>query len=117
LLSASVLALSFVDPSRLGSSMSALPTGLLLLVGAMAALNKIGGTATIAKLPILAGSLILIATAIDVLSIAMVVLSKLDWQGIAKGLVAIGGLLVVVSAGAQLLKGSAVSLTVASVGL
>jgi tape measure domain-containing protein len=117
LLSASVLALSFVDPSRLASSMTAITTGLLLLVGALAALNKIGGTATIAKLPILAASLILIATAIDVLSIAMVVLSKLDWQGIAKGLVAIGGLLVVVSAGAQLLKGSAVSLTVASVGL
>jgi tape measure domain-containing protein len=115
-LSASIVALSFVKADKLASAMTAITVGLGQLVGVVALLNKIGG-AGMAKLPVIAASLILIAAAIDILAIAVIALSKLSWEEIARGLTATAGLMVAVGLAAKLLSGNAASLTAASIGL
>ncbi len=116
-LAAAVVALSFVDPDKIASSMTAIAIGLGQLMGSMALLTKIGGAAGFAKMPVIAGSLVLLAAAIDILSIAVITLSKLNWDEIARGLTAVAGIMVAVGLGSKLLSGSAASLSVASVGL
>ena len=87
-----------------GMSWEEIGKGLVALGGAMAilaaGLNLMGGT--------LAGSagLLVAAGAIAVLVPSLVILSKLSWKAIAKGLVGIGGALVVLAAGLTLMSGS-----------
>jgi tape measure domain-containing protein len=116
ILSVSVVALSLIDPAKLASAMTAIAVGLGQLVGVVVLLNKVGG-AGFAKMPVMAASMVLMAAAIDILAIAVIALSKLDWEEIAKGLTAVAGIMVTVGLGAKLLSGSAASLTAASVGL
>jgi tape measure domain-containing protein len=117
LLAAAVVALSFVDPKRLASSMAAISVGFGQLMGAMAMLTKIGGSAGFVKMPVIAASLILLAAAIDVLAIAMVSLSKLSWEEIGKGLAGVAGMLILVSAAVQPLSSASVKMLPAAVGL
>ena len=93
LLTASIVALSFVNIANLTKSLGAITVEFTELVGAMAILDKISGSAGIVKLPIIAASLILLAGAILVLSTAVVILGQLSWEQIAKGLGAIAVLL------------------------
>jgi tape measure domain-containing protein len=115
-LSVSIVALSLIDPAKLASAMTAIAVGLAQLVAVVVLLNKVGG-AGFAKMPVMAASMVLMAAAIDILAIAVISLSKLNWEEIARGLTAVAGIMVAVGLGAKLLSGSAASLTAASVGL
>jgi tape measure domain-containing protein len=108
ILAAGVLALSLIDPNRLASSMTATAVGLGQLVGAMALLTKIGGVGSFLQMPFIAGSIVLLAAAMTLLAIPILMLSQLSWEGIGKGLAAIGGALLAISVGTKLLGPSLV---------
>ena len=97
LLAASVVALSFVDPERLKSSLTAMTVAFGQLLGAMAILTVVSKSAGFLKIPFIAGALILLAGAILALSASVVVLSMLSWEELLKGLVGVGVLLGIVS--------------------
>lgn len=98
LLTASVVALSFVDPDKLKSSITAIAFMMGELLGAMAILDKIATTGGFVKLPIIAGGLVILAGAIDLLTIAVFALSKLSWDELVRGLTGVGALLGGISA-------------------
>lgn len=93
LLTASVVALSFVDPEKINASLSAMALMFGELVGAMMLMDKVIQGGALIKLPIIAGSLILLATAIDILTIAVYAMSQLSWSELVKGLGGIAALL------------------------
>lgn len=99
LLAASVLALSLVDPKRLNSAMTAVTIMLGELLGSMALFDKLIKAGIGVKLPIVASSMILLASAIDLLTIAVFALGHMSTSELKKGLggiaVLLGGLTVV----------------------
>ena len=117
LLTASVVALSFVDPDRLKSALTAMAFGFGELLGAMAILDKIGKSMGFVKLPFIAGSLILLAGAIDLLSIAVIALSRLSWEELLKGLGGVAALLGILSAAAKPLSANSAGMIRAGIGI
>jgi tape measure domain-containing protein len=93
ILALSLVALSFIDPKRLNSALAGMTFAFGELLGAMAILDKIGTSGGFIKMPFIAGSMILLAGAIDVLSIAVIALSKLSWNDLLKGLTGVAGIL------------------------
>jgi tape measure domain-containing protein len=93
LLTVSLVALSLLNVGQLTKSLSAMTVEFTELVAAMAVVTKISGSAGIIKLPIVAASLILLSTAILILSAAVAVLAQFSWDQLAKGLTAIAVLL------------------------
>lgn len=96
LLTASIVALSLIDSGKLSKSLGALGVAFAQLLGAMAILSKIAGTAGFVKVPVIAASLVILAGAILILSASVVVLSKLKWQDLAKGLLGVAALLAMI---------------------
>lgn len=95
LLVASVVALSLIDSDKLTKAMAALGVAFSELLGAMLIMEKITKGGSIAKMPLLAASMILLALAVDILVLAVAGLAQLDWEQLAKGL---GGVLVLIAA-------------------
>jgi tape measure domain-containing protein len=117
LLTASVVALSFVNPDKLKASITAMGFMFAELLGAMAILDKIGKSAGFIKLPFIAGSLIILATAIDLLTISVLALSRLSWEELAKGLGGVAALLGVVSAAVIPLSSNSAGMVRAGIGI
>lgn len=93
ILALSIIGLSFVDPNRLKSSLTAIAVGFGELLGAMKIMDKITSGPGFLKMPVLAGSMILLAGAIDLLAIAVIALGKQNTDTLKKGLIAVGALL------------------------
>lgn len=89
LLTISVVALSMIDSAKLTTALTAMGVMMAQLLGAMYAFDKISGLKGAAKMPFIAGGLILLAIAIDILASAVVKLAKLSWKELAKGLTAV----------------------------
>ena len=117
LLAASVVALSFVDPERLKSSLTAMTVAFGQLLGAMAILGSISKTLGFIKMPVIAASLILLAGAITALSAAVVILAQLSWEELAKGLGGVVVLLGAVSAAVIPLSANSRGMIVAGIGI
>lgn len=116
ILAASLLTLSLIDSEKLTSALMAMTAMFIDLFGSMAIFSKImdgPGLGAMAKLSI---GMIGLSTAILILSNAMTKLSKLDWNGIAKGLIAIAGLSGILIASSKLLEKNSASLIRASLG-
>lgn len=101
ILTASAVALSMVDSGKLTGATVAIGAMMASLVASMGLLNLLTGFAGLVKLPFIAGAMILLATAVLILSAAVKKLADLDWEGLAKGLggtaVLIGALVVAAS--------------------
>lgn len=78
--------LSKIDQDGLTRSGVAIGALFTQLMGAMLIFEKFSSFTGFAKMPFVAASMILLATAVNILASAMVKLSGLDWNGIAKGL-------------------------------
>lgn len=117
ILAASIVALSFVDPKRLNASLAAITVAFGQLLGAMAVLDKIGKSGGFIKMPIITGSMILLAGAIDTLAIAVIALSKLSWGEILKGLTSVGFLLAGLSAASVPLSANSSGMVRAGIGI
>lgn len=86
LLAVSMVALSFVDPKRLNSALTAITIAFGQLLGAMAILGNISKSMGFIKMPVIAATLIGLAAAITILSVAVLLLSTRSWEELAKGL-------------------------------
>lgn len=101
ILTLSVIGLSKVDNEGLTRALTAMAVMFTQLFGALILFEKFADTGDIAKISLISGALILLAIAIDLLTIAVKNLAELDWNGLAKGLtgvtVLIGALVVAVN--------------------
>lgn len=86
ILTASVVAISLIDSDKLAVSLTAIGIMMAELGGTLALLEKIQMTDP-TKIPILAGSMILLATALLLMSAAARSFATMDWEDLAKGLV------------------------------
>jgi len=93
MLAASAVALSMVDSKKLAVAMGALTGMFAQLVVSLKLLESSVATKGMAKLPVIATGLILLAVAVNILTIAVTRLAKLDWEGLGKGLAGVGALL------------------------
>lgn len=93
LLTISVVALSMIDSAKLTKALAGMAIAFGQLMVAMTILTKISGAAGFVKIPTIAASLILLSTAVLILTAAVKNLSSLDWEQLAKGLLGIAGLL------------------------
>jgi len=117
ILAASILALSFVDPKRLNSALAGIAIAMGELLGAMAILDKIGKSGGFIKMPFIAGAMILFAGAIDILSIAVIALSRLSWGDMIKGLTAVSGLIGGLTLASKTLSANSAGMIRAGIGL
>jgi len=117
LLTASVVALSFVDPKKLNSAMAAITVMFAQLLGAMAIMDKVTKSAGFLRMPVVAASLILLAGAIDILAIAVFALSRLSWSELIKGLGGVTVLLIGITAAAVPLAAGSAGMVRAGAGI
>ena len=117
LLAASIVALSLIDPKKMNAAMSGLTIGFGELLGAMKIIDTMSTGTGFVKLPIIAAGLIGLATAVDILVLAVKALSGLSWAELAKGLGGVGVLLVGISAAAGPLSKNSAGLISSGVGI
>jgi tape measure domain-containing protein len=117
LIAASAVALSLVNPQKLNSALGSLTIMFGQLLGAMAILDKVGKSGGFIKLPVIAASMVLLAGAIDLLTLAVLGLSRLNWNQLAKGLTGIGAILAGISVSAGPLGRNSAGLIRAGVGI
>lgn len=117
ILALSLLALSAINPEKLASALKAMAVGFGELLGAMAILNKIAGSAGFVKIPLMAISLGILAGAILLLTIAVAALSRLSWQQLEKGLTGVGALLAGLSASSLVLSRNSKGMISAGLGI
>lgn len=100
ILTISVVALSRIDTAGLLRAGSAITVMFSELMGSLVIFEKFIEGEGWAKMPVMMASLILLAGAVDLLSIAVTSLAKLDWNQLAKGLtgltVVLGELLITI---------------------
>lgn len=90
LLTASVVALSLIDSAALTRALVAMAVGFGQLMASFAILSAISaGIGTGFTFAIMAAGMILMASALVILAGAVTILSKLGWEELAKGLLAI----------------------------
>lgn len=85
-LTISVVAMSKIDSDGLTRALAAMTVMFTELFSALLVFEKVAGFKGLAKMPFVTASLIALAIAIDILTIAVKQLSELDWQGLSKGL-------------------------------
>lgn len=117
LLTASVVALSLIDSDRLTKALGAMAVGFGELLASMAVLVKVSGSAGFVKIPLISASLILLAGAIDLLVLAVIGLSRLSWEELAKGLIGVGALLLQLSIATKPLGANAGGMIRAGIGI
>ncbi len=117
ILTVSIVALSFVDPDRLVSSLTAIGVGFGILLGAMQVLTAVTKTSGFIKMPFIAASLSLLAGSIVILSAAVIMLSFLSWEQLLKGLGGVAVLLAAITVAAIPLSASSAGMIRAGVGI
>ena len=117
LLAASLLVLSLIDPKKMTASLTAMTVAFGELLGAMVILGNISTTTGFLKIPFIAGSLILLAGAMVVLSLAVSILAQLSWSELLKGLAGTAVLLEIIIAAAKPLAANAPGLISAGLGI
>lgn len=117
ILTASIVALSLVDSTKLTSSLMAMTVMFAELFGSMAIFQKIMGSEGFNSMGKVAIAMLGLSTAILILSAAVINLSSLDWDGLAKGLVGVAGLSAILIVAAKALSNNSGKLIKGSVGL
>lgn len=100
-----------LDWDDLAKGLVAIGGCLVLLAGGLHAMKKTGAGSA---------ALLVASVAISIFALALRSFSKLEWDGLAKGLIAIGGSLVLLGVGLQLMRGtlgSSAALVVAALAL
>lgn len=102
-LAASLLVLSMINPKRLATAIAGMTAAFMELLAAMAILVKISGSAGFVKVPLIAGSMVLLASSLLIFTAAVALMSRLSWGSIAKGLAGIAGALVIMAGAMRLM--------------
>lgn len=93
LLTLSVIALSRINTQGLIRASAAITVMFAQLMGSLTIFDKFIEGEGWAKLPIMMGSLILLALAVDILAAAVIKLAGLDWNGLSRGLIGLSVIL------------------------
>lgn len=118
LLTASVVALSLVDSAALTKGLTAMAVGFAQLMGSFAILDKMdAGITDGVTFSAIAAGMILLSTAIVIMSGAVAILGNMEWGTIVKGLTALTVILTELTAGAIILSKNSGSILLASVSL
>ena len=117
ILTAAIVALSFIPAKKLDNAMATLVIAMGELLGAMAILNKIGEAGGFVKLPIIASGMVILAAAVAILTLAVRSLSGLDWESLAKGLLGVSVLLVGISKASGPLSKNSAGMITAGLGI
>lgn len=117
LLTVSVVALSLIDSGKLTKSLTAIGVVFGELLGAMELLTKIGASKGMAKIPLIAGSMILLSTAVLIMTAAVKNLAGLDWPGLAKGLLGVSGVLIAISLASKPLSANSAGMISSGIGI
>ena len=117
ILTASVVALSMIDSGKLTSALVGLTAMLTQLGIASAVFQYTSTTFGAAKLGVIATALILLSTAVGILTISVKALSDLDWGGLAKGLLGVTVLLGALAISAGIMSKNAGGLITAGIGM
>lgn len=118
LLSASVVALSLIDSEALTRALVAMAVGFGQLMATFAIINTMDvGLISGTTFGAIAAGMILLSTAILILSGAVAILGSMSWEELVKGLTAVTVMLGVLTAAAIILSKNAGSILLASVSL
>lgn len=93
IITASVVALSLLDSKKLTIALAALAAMFTQLLTAFAFFTKFAGVQGLAKLQLVGVAMILLATAIGILTTSVMRLSKLSWEQLAVGLAGLAAIL------------------------
>lgn len=91
ILTAAVIALSFIDTDKLFIALGAMGIMMAGLQGMLVAMDKMVKTLKPGQIVTLSGALILMATAMLILSTAILIMGNMDWDELAKGLIGMAG--------------------------
>lgn len=117
-LALSIGLLAMIDSAALTRALTAISVGLAQLVGTFAIFAKLAiGPTTTAKFAALGLGLALLAGALLLLSVSVKIMSTLSWEEIAKGLTAVTGLLVALSAAVIPLSANSGGMIRAGIGI
>lgn len=117
ILTAAVISLSFVDSKKLASALAAMGGMFTELFGSMAVFEKLMSAASFKNMGKISVSMIALSTAVLILAGAMQKLAKLDWTGIAKGLVGVAGLTAILVAAMKGLSQNSKGISKSAIGL
>jgi len=117
ILAAALLVLSVIDSDKLALALTAVTVMFADLVGSMIVLNKTLGAKGLLTLQSATAAMITLSTAILILAVAMTKIAKLDWNEIAKGLVAVGVLSATMVATAKVLSSNTGKLMKGALGM
>lgn len=112
ILTASVVALSFIDTGKLFIALGAITVMFAQLSAMIVVMDKFMSEIKAPKMVATAGSMILLASAVLIMSAAVTIMSKLSWEELARGLTGMAGGLAVMVGAVMLLdkvKGSMIS--------
>jgi tape measure domain-containing protein len=116
ILAAALVALSTIDSAKLTLSLTAMTAMFVELFGSMAVFEKLMGAAGFVSMGKITLSMIGLSIAILILSSAVTKLSKLDWQGVSKGLASVAGLALILIGSSKLLENVSGGLIRSSLG-
>jgi len=116
ILAAALIALSLIDSDKLTVALAAMTTMFVELFGSMAIFDKIIGSSGFKSMGRVTTAMIGLSIAVLILSIAMGKLAKLDWEGIEKGLVAVGALMAMMVTAAKTLSSNSGSVIKGALG-
>lgn len=117
LLTASVIALSLIDPGRLASALTGLGVMMAQLFSAMAIMEKITRGGVFKSLPLIAGSMILLGVAMNIFAAAVRQLSGLSWEELAKGMSGLAVMLGLLVATSKLIESQSKGMIASGVAL
>lgn len=103
LMAVSMIALSFVKAKNLSKSLAAMTVGFTQLLAAMAVMVKLSGQGAFLRIPVIAASLVLLAGAMTLLSVAVLAFSLMSWSQLAKGMAAIAVALQAIALGMRMM--------------
>lgn len=116
ILAAALIALSLIDSKKLTVALGAMTAVFTELLASMAIFDKIGNSSGFKSMFKITIAMVGLSIAVQLLASAAVKLSKLDWQGLAKGLSAVAVLAGTMVASAKILASGSGSLVKSSIG-
>lgn len=93
IMAASIALIAFIPPAKLAQALATLAAGFLGMQGALVSLSAAVGVIGMAKLPIIASSMVLLATALAIFAGAVALMGSIPFDYIVRGLFGIGGML------------------------
>ena len=117
ILAGSLFLISMIDPNRMKGAITAITVLFGELLGSMAIFDKIAGSSGFRNMAKVTKAMLGLSISLLILAKAVKILGGLDWNGLAKGISGLGGIVAILVAASKILSNSAVQMVKGSVGL